>query len=158
MPDPIATYLHDHLAGARLALSLLQDLSEQQFNPHAAHLAAGLLPEIEADRVVLEDLAKQIGEGSNPFKDAAAWVAQKAGRLKLTLHEPLGIFEAVEMLALGVLGKLALWNALETVREIDGRLAKLDFARLESRARNQHQLLESLRLQLAATALQQSDR
>jgi len=156
MPDTIATYLHDHLAGARLALSLLEDLREQKFNLNASALAGGLLPEIKADRLVLEDLAKEIGEGASRFKDAAAWVAEKAGRLKLTLHEPLGIFEAVEMLALGVLGKLALWNALETVRESDGRLERLDLANLKSRALNQHQLLESLRLQLAATALKQS--
>ena len=86
----------------------------------------------------------------------AAWTAQKASRFKLNLEEPLGIFEAVEMLALGVQGKLALWNAIRVVQADDNRLAGLNIDELVSRAIKQYEALEELRLQLAPTALQRS--
>lgn len=156
MADPIATYLHDHLAGARFAVGLLKDLASQDLNNDVKCFSAGLLEEVEADRLVLEGFANRIGADSSTFKEAAAWVAQKAGRFKLTLDEPMGIFEAIEVLALGVLGKLALWSALETVRETDNRLEGLGLEQLKARALTQHQRLESLRLKLAAITLRQT--
>ena len=33
----------------------------------------------------------------------------------MTVTEPIGLFEAVETQSLGVLGKLALWNALARI-------------------------------------------
>jgi hypothetical protein len=158
MTDPITTYLHDHLAGARFAVSLLKDLASQCLDNEVRSFSASLLEEIEADRLVLEGFANRIGGDSSTFKEAAAWVAQKAGRFKLTLDEPMGIFEAIEVLALGVLGKLALWSALETVRETDSRLEGLELEQLKARARTQHQRLESLRLKLARATLRLTDR
>lgn len=149
MAASIITYLHDHLAGARLAVSLLHDLRQQNIVPDAASLAARLLSEIEADRTVLENFVNQIGSESNVFKEAAAWLTQKASLIKLNLHEPLGIFEAVEILSLGVLGKLALWTALEAAQPD----CPLDLPHLKQRAHEQHQALELLRLQLTVVAL-----
>jgi hypothetical protein len=153
MADPLAIYLHDHLAGARFAVNLLADLREQKLNSEVAECAAQLLPEIERDREALEGLAKAIGADAHTLKDIGAWIAQKAGRAKFTLSEPLGVFEAVEFLALGVQGKIALWNALETVRRFDIRLTGLDLVWLLVRARDQHARLESLRVKLAAETL-----
>src|SRR5690349_5061599 len=139
MADSLATYLHDHLAGARFAVSLLKELASQDFDNDVKSLSAHLVEEVEADRLVLESLADRIGTDSSTVKEVAAWVAQKAGRFKLTLTEPLGRFEAIETLCLGVLGKVALWTALEKVREHDPRLDALDFDHLKIRARSQHQ-------------------
>lgn len=61
------------------------DLSQQSFHPEA----------------------ERIGPPACSLKDATAWVAQKVGRSKLTLSESIGTFEAIEMLTLGVVGKLA---------------------------------------------------
>jgi len=153
MTDQLAIYLHDHLAGARFAVSLLADLREQKLNPEVAQCATQLLPEIEQDREALEGVAKAIGADAHTLKDIGAWIAQKAGRAKFTISEPLGVFEAVEFLALGVQGKMALWNALEAVRKLDDRLTGLDLAWLLARAREQHARLESLRVKLAADVL-----
>jgi hypothetical protein len=152
MADPLGTYVHDHLAGAEFAISLLNDLREQASDEHVVLVAVEMLAEIEADRNILKDFANGIGAGEKSLKQSAAWVAQKASRFKLSLGEPLGNFEAIEALSLGVLGKLALWNALKTTKAHDGRVT-LPLGQLISRAKAQHERLEALRLQLATVAL-----
>lgn len=157
MAHPLVTYLQDHLAGAQFAVSLLKDLSEQGLDPDVARFSKQLLAEVEADRVVLQDCADRIGGETITLKEAAAWVAQKVGRFKLTLNEPIGMFEAIEVLSLGVLGKLALWNALNTIQETDDQFGGINLDELSSRALTQHGQLEELRLKLAASALQGPD-
>jgi hypothetical protein len=151
MVDNLITYLQDHLAGARFAVTLLEDLSKQ--DTEVATIARDLLPEIEADKQVLEALIRGLGGEASVMKEAAAWILEKAGRLKLDLDHPLGIFEAVETLTLGVLGKLALWTALQSTSKPNSRVQGLDLDELAIRARSQHEMLESLRLKLAATVL-----
>src|SRR6185436_3699673 len=107
-------------AGAKYALSLLNDLTEQTVDRDAAQLAKTLFPEIEADRVVLEQFITSVGGDPSAIKEATAVVLQKTGQLKLSLDEPLGVFEAVELLTLGVTGKIALWNALQAISLPDG--------------------------------------
>jgi len=151
--DSLVTYVQDHLAGARFAVTLLQDLSKQNVDSDVAHFAVDLRSEIEADRQVLEQFLTRLGPSTHSWKEIASWVAQKASQLKLNLHTALGIFEAIEFLALGVQGKLALWKALEVARNEDVRISELDFNALIARAQTQYQELESWRLKLALKAL-----
>jgi hypothetical protein len=158
MGEPLLTYLHDHLAGARFAVSLLQDLSDQEVDSDIQQCAAKLLPAIDEDRATLEAYMERIGDDGSMMKNIAAWVTHKASRFKLRLHDSLGLFEAIEALSLGVLGKLALWDALKSLREKQvcparQNVAALDLEQLISRARDQHQQLESLRLELAVDSL-----
>jgi hypothetical protein len=152
MTLPLITYLQDHLAGAQFAVGLLKDLSKQ--NTEVAEFSAKLLHEVESDRAVLEEFVTQIGGDTSALKEAAAWVSQKAGRLKLSLDEPFGVFEAIEVLSLGVLGKVALWTALQALSAADRRIASIDLANLTKRAEKQHEELESLRLKLATVLVQ----
>ena len=153
MIDPLAVYLHDHLAGATFAVHLLEDLSEHSADADVSRFSAHLLAEVETDRAALQELVERIGEETSVVKEAAAWVAQKMGRFKLTVGEPLGTFEAIEALSLGVQGKLAMWNALRAVRLRDNRLDRLDLDELASRAIKQFELLEDVRLRLAQSVL-----
>jgi hypothetical protein len=156
MASVLNTYLQDHLAGAQFAVSLLHDLTSQEVDAETAILAAKLLPEIEEDRTILERLVTGLGCEESAIKQAIAWFTQKAGRLKLSLGEPVGIFEAMEVLALGVLGKLALWNALRAIQDAESLVARLDFETLCQRAEQQHAAIEQLRLRLAIKAFGQS--
>ena len=158
MAKQLLTYLHDHLAGARFAVSLLQDLSDQKVDTEVAECAAKLLPAVEQDRSALEAYMKRVGDDGSMVKDIAAWATQKASRFKLALHDPFGLFEAIEMLSLGVLGKLALWNALKSLHDgqdkaVGQDVTGLDLEHLILRARDQHQQLELLRLRLAVQVL-----
>ena len=60
-----------------------------------------------------------------------------------------GTFEALEIVALGILGKKSLWDAPKMVGATDARLSGLDLARLAERARTQHARVEERRLEMA---------
>jgi hypothetical protein len=153
MNDGLLIYLQDHLAGARFAVNLLEGLAKQEADSRVSELAARLLVEVEQDREFLVNFIRRLGGDTSAVKEATAWIAEKAGRLKLDLDEPMGRFEAIELLSLGVLGKLALWNALRAARDNDPRLQGLDLDRLSKRAQSQFRNLESLRMELAASVL-----
>jgi hypothetical protein len=70
-------------------------------------------------------------------------------KLRHSAADGLGTFEALETLALGILGKLALWRALAVT--VDTRVHGVDFEQLITRAQAQHARLEESRLQVACT-------
>jgi hypothetical protein len=159
MNDPLVTYLDDHKAGAALAIDLLQAMKARHDDGSLSQFAASILVGVEEDEETLQRLAKEIGTGPNILKEAAAWVGEKASRLKLGagLSGNFGAFEALEFLALGIQGKLSLWRALQVVAVLDGRLRNLDFKTLIARAEAQYAKVEERRLALAAIALRASD-
>lgn len=149
--DPLATYLHDHLAGATAGMETLELLRERHEAEPLGRVAAALLAEVAADRELLQRMAESWGAGTSPLKDAVAWVAEKASRIKLspTVAGELGTFEALEALALGILGKRALWRVLAVLAPADPRLQGYDFEALAARAQAQHDLVEGRRLEVA---------
>ena len=155
MSDNLATYLHDHLAGATAGLELVEALRDQHEGEALGRFAAQLAGEIEFDRRTLEALAERVDPGGNPLKEAGAWLAEKVSRLKLgrAAAGELGTFEALEALTLGILGKRALWDALAVIAPQDPRLSGLDFGDLSRRAQAQHARVEEQRLETARTAL-----
>jgi hypothetical protein len=148
MSDSLATYLHDHLAGANFAIELLEFLRDRHVS--ASGEIATLLTEIDSDRAVLQTLIERAGEGGSVMKTAAAWLAEKLSRIKLSQGD-LGTFQAFETLAMGILGKRALWQALKVIS--DSRLNGIDFERLMARAEDQYTRAEGLRLVAARRAL-----
>lgn len=160
MSDSFQTYLHDHLAGAVVAIELLEVLRDQHAGEPLGQFAGDLLVEVEADRTVLRRLAERVGAESNPVKEATAWVGEKVTRLKLGRQAAgeFGTFEALEALALGILGKLALWRALKGVADQDDRLRELDLDRLAARAEAQHARVEERRLEAARRVLRAEKR
>jgi hypothetical protein len=152
MPSNLATYVHDHLAGAQFAIELLQDLSEKASDRRITELAAALLPEIESDRSALQRFAEAIGEEPSGAKESAAWLTQKLSRVKLSAADDLGAFEAVETLSLGILGKLALWNSIKILPKCDAAKV-LKLSDLLAAAENQHTRVEHLRRELASHVL-----
>lgn len=153
MRNPLATYLHDHLSGARGAIDLLETMRERHEGEPLGQFAAELLQLIDEDRQVLVGLAEKLGTESSPLKEAGAWLGEKASRVKFRhgAEDELGTLMALETLALGILGKRALWKALLNVSADDRRLQGADFDRLISRAESQHEMVEERRLQHART-------
>jgi hypothetical protein len=155
MNEALQTYMADHLAGAVHAIELVKNLQDKYQNETLGQFAGSLLEAIEADKNILEDLAKQIGGGPSTVKDTISWAAEKFSRLKLRHgdEESLGMFESLEHLALGIQGKLALWRALAVIAAAETRLQGPDYERLARRAREQHEAVEEKRLELAPKAL-----
>jgi hypothetical protein len=84
-----------------------------------------------SDQKILEQIIQQVGTAHLDLTESVGWLAERASQFKL--HQDmegagLGTFEAVEVLALGIRGKLALWQALPAIRKLDTRIPALDFA------------------------------
>jgi hypothetical protein len=94
-------------------------------------------------------------------KNGAAWLSEKAGRLKLNGqlrgYSDLSRVVELEGLCVGVEGKASMWAALRSIADQDSRLQSFDFAALEGRARRQREQLEVHRLAAVATAFQGRD-
>jgi hypothetical protein len=154
MNDPLATYVHDHLAGSSFAIDLLGSLQDNYSEDQLGVFAANLLVEIEKDRQTLQRIVDRVGKEPPDLKEAAAWLMEKVSRLKLGLDKEkrLNTLQGLETLELGILGKLALWRALVVTAEFDDRLQGIDFGELITRAQAQHDEVEQQRLQIVRVA------
>ena len=156
MNNPLAIYLHDHLAGSKVAIDLLGAVRDQHAREPLGQFVAELLVEIEEDRAILRELVEKVGaERSSRVKEGIAWLLEKGTRVKLHRRagSGLGTLQMLETLALGLLGKLALWQALAAVAAADSRLHSVDFDHLAARAQAQHGRVEERRLEVARAVL-----
>jgi hypothetical protein len=155
MAEHLATYLNDHLAGARFAIDMLKRLEEAYEDEPLGRFVAHVTVQVEEDRAVLEGIVEKVDSEKSAMKEATAWVAEKASRLKLGFSkgDDLGVFEALETLSLGIMGKLALWRALASIAPLDKRLEGIDFGSLITRAQLQFNQVEAERLKAATVAL-----
>jgi hypothetical protein len=150
----LAIYLNDHLAGSTGALELVKRAASEHDGPLGTFLA-GLREEIAADRKVLEELMDQLGVSPDRPKLAAAWAAEKAGRLKLNGEvrgrSPLTPLVELEALSIGIEGKRLLWLALSEVEDLP--LSRERLAELVARAEAQREGVEMHRREAARRAL-----
>lgn len=151
MTEALATYLNDHLGGAEIAVQVLETMCEQHEDAKFREFAAALLPEIQKDDEVLRSIAKKIGHGPSAIKQAGGWFLEKLARLKLGHggSADFEMFESLELLSVGIQGKLCLWKALDSASRLDARLRAYDFETLISRAVQQYEQVEAERLNLA---------
>lgn len=154
MNDPLATYLNDHLGGAKVATELLEAMRDNKHDARLASFAGDLLPEVESDRDLLASIAEKIGAGSSVFKELGGWIGEKAMRMKLgqSGEDDFGTFQALEFLTMGVQGKAALWRALAVATVSDARLQGYDYPGLILRAEAQYAKGEEQRLHSAKMA------
>jgi hypothetical protein len=152
----IAIYLNDHLAGATVGLELARRaLGANRGTDFEAPLER-LAAEIAEDRDALVDVMGRLSVARDPLKVWAAWAAEKWGRLKLngriSGYSPLSRVVELEVLALGVEGKRAMWRALARVCADDARLGGVDLEALVRRAERQRRVVEHERLRATEIA------
>jgi hypothetical protein len=154
--DLLGIYLNDHLAGATGGLELARRVAASQRGP-ADSTFERLAAEIAQDRAALEDIMAALGIPVRAYKVYAAWLGEKAARLKLNgyllTRSPLSSLEELEMLRLGVEGKAAGWRTLRVLAETDKRLEPGRLDELIARARRQADLLEELRVRAAGLVI-----
>ncbi len=162
MDQELARYLHDHLAGSSGALLLIQELADNHEVPEARDFFSDLKRKVEADRALLEDLLEKIGKDRGTFFKVAGDVAARVGGIKLLWErvEPgkLGMFEALEMLALGVQGKRLLWLALQEIDSWFPEWQEYDFSALELEAIEQRDGIEAWRIEASRDILADAER
>jgi hypothetical protein len=137
----LGIYLNDHLAGSTVGLELAKRARGSNEGTEYGDVLARVAADIEEDRDELQRLMDALDVKRDHPKVLAGWVAEKLGRLKpngqILGYSPLSRLIELEALALGITGKLSLWEALTEVAGEDDRLDPAELARLAERARHQ---------------------
>jgi hypothetical protein len=153
----LRTYLNDHLAGSTVGLELAKRARGSNEGNEYGEVLGRIAREIEEDREALQKLMDAFEIKRDRPKILGAWTAEKFGRLKpngrLLSYSPLSRLIELEMLALGISGKLSLWEALAEVADEDTRLDRAELQRLSERAERQRAEVWKLRQRAAGEAL-----
>jgi hypothetical protein len=149
----LSVYLNDHLAGSVGALEMLDGLIQTHESKPLEAFLTQLRRDIESDQNELKVLIKRIGIDESAMRKAGAWMMEKLSRTKLGLggsgDPKLALLQSLETLALGITGKRSLWRTLAAAGEGSRLLQGIDFARLEARAVDQIERVESQGLKIA---------
>jgi hypothetical protein len=152
--DLLAIYLNDHLAAATGGVELARrSRASNEGNEYGRELAE-LVNELEGERRQLVSLIDALGYRRDTVKVAGAWLAEKAGRLKLngslTSYSPLSRVVELEGLFAGVNAKLSMWENLRASGGAAG--VEIDLDGLIAQAESQRARLTQLRQEAAAEA------
>jgi hypothetical protein len=154
----LGIYLNDHLAGATSGTELARRVASSGQEVADGELLRRLADDIGSDRQDLLAIMAALQIPVRWYKVSAAWIAEKAGRVKLNgrlaTRSPLSSLEELELLRLGVEGKAAGWRTLRELARSDRRLDPARLDELIARARDQAGLLEALRVQAAADLIE----
>ena len=150
-------YLNDHLAAATGAVQLARRTAGSNRDSPYGETLARLAADVDEDRHTLQDLMKRLGLRGDAVKILASVGAERLGRFKLNgellRYSPLSRLEELELLAVGVAGKLALWRTLRANLADDSRVGAVDFDGLIDRATSQRRRLDRLHERAAAEAI-----
>jgi hypothetical protein len=121
--------------------------------PAAGGALRQLAAEISRDREALLEFMSVLDIPVRGYKVWAAWAGERAGRLKpnghLVTRSALSNLEELELLRLGIEGKAAGWRTLRVLAGRDRRLDPAQLDELISRARQQADAVERLRVAAA---------
>jgi hypothetical protein len=153
--EHLATYLNDHMAGSLMAVEILEHL-EVEASDVMADLGT-LKADIEADRDQLGALMDRLGITESRVRKVTSWIAEQVTEAKFEADDEtrgtLRRLERLEVLAVGIDGKSALWRALNAAAEVAPELRGMDYEHLTERAQEQRSRVEIMRLQAARLAL-----
>ncbi|MFC7403692.1 NAD-dependent epimerase/dehydratase family protein [Georgenia alba] len=152
----LGIYLDDHLTGATGGVErigrMARSYADTSIGPELTLLAA----EIAAARDRLRTVIEELGLPTKPHRQALAWAAERAGRLKLNGRllgaSPLTVVLELELMRSAVAGQLALW---QTMTELAGELGlpREDLAGMAERSRGFQSRLEDLHARVRGGAL-----
>ena len=153
----LGIYLNDHHAAAVGGLELARRCRSSNTEPPLSVDLDRLIAELVEDRRTLEQVMSAVRVSRSGWKSTAAFLAEKAGRVKLngqlTGYSPLSRVVELEGLAAGVAARRSLWQALQQLAQHTPELAGFDFDELIARAERQAKVLEFHRLAATEVAL-----
>ncbi|MEA2433743.1 MAG: hypothetical protein QOG54_1200 [Actinomycetota bacterium] len=149
-------YLNDHLAGSIAGEELAKRAASSNEGTPLGDYLDTFISEINEERGLVERTIEELGGKPDWLKGMAAWVAEKAGRLKLngqiTGYSDLSRLVELEGLVLGVTGKLGMYRVLHDIRNVHPAVATVEWSALIERAEGQRARLEEFRLGAARIA------
>jgi hypothetical protein len=153
-------YLSDHWMLSQAGVQVARRALRQSPPGARAVFLARLVQEIEEDRSVIRSLMKTFGATAH-VKTVASWFSERLSVAGDYASRALGRSAALhkmlvlETLLVGTEGRLALWQTLNAVREMDPRLSTYDFQALVDRTTLHREEIERHRLAAAHTALRE---
>ena len=150
-------YLADHLAGSSGGTALAFRIAKENEGSDLGRAMTQIAQAIEEDQRSLERIMQRVGARKRRWRQAGAWLGEKAARLKpngrVVGYSPLSRLLELEGMIMGVTGKLELWRSLLSVEAGDTRLDRGELESLEKRAEDQRARLEALHDAAAPEAL-----
>jgi hypothetical protein len=145
----LATYLHDHLAGADTAIETVDGLREAYREGPEGALFESLYEQFREDRGVVEGILAALGYRPRSVKRVAGRVTGSAlGRVAGGAPGDLSLFRTLEALAIGVQGKRRLWRAAQGSVAFPHASGHRSFVELEADAVHQWEAIERHRRSL----------
>lgn len=136
----LGLYLSDHLTGSTAGLGRLERMAKDFTDTPFHSELAGLAADVGRERELLRRLIHDLGIRQRPHRQAAAWLAERAGRLKLNgrvlSRSPMTLVLESELMRAAILGKIGGWQTLEELAPQLG-LDKATFTRLITEGREQ---------------------
>jgi hypothetical protein len=136
----LGLYLSDHLSGSTAGVSRIQRMAEVYAGTPVSADLARVSAELQRERDLLEGLIHDLGVRQRPHRQAAAWLAEHAGRLKLNgrivRRSPMTMVLEAELMRAAILGKIGGWQTLEELAP-DLGLDPATFQKLSDEARGQ---------------------
>jgi hypothetical protein len=152
----LGIYLNDHLAGSSTGLELARRAARANQGTPLGDFLSTLIPELEEDRVMLQQVQRALNVPRDNLKQSVAWLMERLGRLKLNGrligYSPLSRMLELEGLFLGSQGRRLLWRMLKRLARTERRLAGFDFEALIARTEQHLRGLERWRLLAGDTA------
>jgi hypothetical protein len=149
-------YLADHAAAATAGVALASRAARSNAKSEYGAFLRRLAAEVEEDRRTLRAIVGELGFAESKPKDIVAWIGERVGRLKLNGqirgYSPLSRVLELEALSVGIAGKLALWESLQSAPNVSRRLSRFDLQGLVQRARQQRAAVEEHRVRAAREA------
>jgi hypothetical protein len=148
-------YLNDHLATTLIARELARRSLRRNRRSDLGAFLERYLAENAEEREAVRDAMRRVHARRQPYKEPAAWAAERVGRLKpngqLTGYSPLSRLVEIEGLAALLAGSRLFWLALGALP--DRRLAGIGAAERAERAGRQARELERIGAAIAPDAL-----
>ena len=158
--DLLELYLSDHLTGATAGANRIARMADDFVDTPVFAQLGQLANEISAERDFLERIINDLGLKQKPYRQAAAWVGERVGRLKsngkVVERSPMTMLLETELMRGAVNAKLGVW---ESVREHAEALS-LDrsvFEKLIETSRKQVELLEEVHAYARPRALRDDE-
>jgi hypothetical protein len=150
-------YMNDQLAAGVLWRELARRAQRNNAGTELGTALERVARAIAEDVETFATLMDRLHLPRSRVKPAAAIAAERVGRLKpngrLRSYSPLSRFIELDALAMGIEGKLILWQNLRDDAGLAGRVPDVDFDRLIERARRQRDELEPHRRAAGTAAL-----
>ena len=140
----LGLYMSDHLTGATAGLARIERMAEAFADTPVSADIARVSAELRRERDFLRGLIHDLGVRQRRHRQAAAWLAERVGRLKLNgrivRRSPMTMVLESELMRAAILGKLGGWQTLEELAP-DLGLDQATFAKLGDEARSQIEAL-----------------